>query len=40
LADPIVVGGDPLKDLSALTEQGARILLIFKGGKALKKELW
>jgi hypothetical protein len=38
LADLIVVDGDPLKELSALSEQDARIPLIFQGGEAMKKE--
>jgi imidazolonepropionase-like amidohydrolase len=40
LADLIVVDGDPLKDLSVLTGQGARIPVIVKGGEAMKKESW
>eukprot|EP01037_Dinobryon_pediforme_P002148 gene2148-2185_t len=35
-ADLIVVDGDPLKDLSLLTNQGAHITLIMKAGEILK----
>lgn len=36
-ADLIVVDGDPLKDLSVLTHQGARMPFIMKGGRFAKK---
>ncbi|MGD0192120.1 MAG: amidohydrolase family protein [Rhizomicrobium sp.] len=39
LADLIVVDGDPLKDLSLLTHQGAHLPLIMKGGVLMKMEL-
>ena len=39
LADLIVVDGDPLKDISLLTHQGAHIPLIMKGGEMLKMAL-
>lgn len=39
LADLIVVDGDPLKDLSVLTHQGAHLPLIMKGGKLMKNLL-
>jgi imidazolonepropionase-like amidohydrolase len=39
LADLIVVDGDPLKDISVLTQQGAHIPLIMKGGMTMKNEL-
>jgi imidazolonepropionase-like amidohydrolase len=37
-ADLIVVKGDPLKDLSLLTEQGRHMPLIIKGGQPVKNE--
>ncbi len=37
-ADLIVVDGDPLKDLSLLTEQGRHMPLIMKGGSPVKFE--
>jgi imidazolonepropionase-like amidohydrolase len=39
LADLIVVDGDPLKDLSLLTHQGAHLPLIMKGGVLMKMAL-
>jgi imidazolonepropionase-like amidohydrolase len=36
-ADLIVVDGDPLRDLSLLTGQGAHLPLIMKGGAAVKR---
>jgi imidazolonepropionase-like amidohydrolase len=39
LADLVVVDGDPLKDLSRLTHQGAHLPLIMKGGQLMKMEL-
>jgi imidazolonepropionase-like amidohydrolase len=36
-ADLIVVDGDPLRDLSLLTGQGAHLPLIMKGGEAVKR---
>jgi imidazolonepropionase-like amidohydrolase len=39
LADLIVVDGDPLKDLSVLTHQGAHLPLIMKGGQLMKNKL-
>lgn len=39
LADLIVVDGDPLKDLSLLTHQGAHLPLIMKGGAVMKMEV-
>ena len=39
LADLIVVDGDPLKDLSVLTHQGAHLPLIMKGGQMMKNML-
>jgi len=36
-ADIIAVEGNPLDDLSLLTEQGAHMPLIMKGGNAVKK---
>jgi imidazolonepropionase-like amidohydrolase len=39
LADLIVVDGDPLRDLSVLTHQGAHLPLIMKGGQLMKNEL-
>jgi imidazolonepropionase-like amidohydrolase len=38
-ADVIVVDGDPLEDLSLLTEQGRHIPIIMKGGQFVKREL-
>ena len=38
-ADLIVVRGNPLKDLSLLTEQGHHMPLIMKGGELIKNEL-
>jgi imidazolonepropionase-like amidohydrolase len=38
-ADVIAVKGDPLKDLSLLTEQGRYMPLIVKGGDFVKNEL-
>jgi imidazolonepropionase-like amidohydrolase len=39
LADLIVVDGDPLKDLSLLTHQGAHLPVIMKGGELMKMVL-
>jgi imidazolonepropionase-like amidohydrolase len=39
MADLIVVDGDPLKDISLLTRQGAHLMMIMKGGQAVKSEL-
>ncbi len=39
LADLIVVDGDPLKDISLLTDQGAHLPVIMKGGQPMKMEL-
>jgi imidazolonepropionase-like amidohydrolase len=39
LADLIVVDGDPLKDISLLTRQGAHLPLIMKGGVMMKMEM-
>ena len=36
-ADFIVVNGNPLEDISVLTEQGSRIDMIVQGGVAKKK---
>jgi imidazolonepropionase-like amidohydrolase len=38
-ADLIVVRGNPLKDLSLLTEQGRQMPLIMKSGQLVKNEL-
>jgi imidazolonepropionase-like amidohydrolase len=38
-ADLIVVNGDPLKDLSVLTDQGRHMPAIMKGGRFVKDEL-
>jgi imidazolonepropionase-like amidohydrolase len=38
-ADIILVDGNPLKDLSVLTGQGARIPAIMKGGRFVKNTL-
>ena len=38
-ADLIVVKGNPLKDLSLLTDQGRHMPLIIKGGDVIKNEL-
>jgi imidazolonepropionase-like amidohydrolase len=38
-ADIILVDGNPLKDLSVLTGQGARIPAIMKGGRLVKNTL-
>lgn len=38
LADLIMVDGDPLQDLSLLTNQGAHMPLIMQGGKVKKRE--
>ena len=40
LADLIVVDGDPLRDLSLLTRQGAHMPLIVKGGEVVKHVRW
>jgi imidazolonepropionase-like amidohydrolase len=39
-ADLIVVDGDPLRDLSLLTRQGAHMPLIVKGGEVVKQVRW
>ena len=39
-ADLIVVDGDPLRDLSLLTRQGAHMPLIAKGGEIIKYAPW
>jgi imidazolonepropionase-like amidohydrolase len=39
-ADLIVVDGDPLRDLSLLTRQGAHMPLIVKGGQIVKHDRW
>jgi imidazolonepropionase-like amidohydrolase len=39
-ADLIVVDGDPLRDLSLLTRQGAHMPLIVKGGEIVKHVRW
>ena len=39
-ADLIVVDGDPLRDLSLLTHQGAHMPLIVKGGEVVKHTPW
>ncbi len=39
LADLVVVDGDPLKDISLLTRQGAHLPLIMKGGAMMKMEM-
>jgi imidazolonepropionase-like amidohydrolase len=39
-ADLIVVDGDPLRDLSLLTRQGAHMPLIVKGGEIVNNERW
>ena len=38
-ADLIAVKGNPLKDLSLLTDQGRHMPLIVKGGEIVKNEL-
>ena len=38
-ADLIVVDGNPLSDLSLLTQQGAHISLIMQAGKVIKNTL-
>jgi imidazolonepropionase-like amidohydrolase len=38
-ADLIVVNGNPLSDLSLLTQQGAHISLIMQGGNVIKNTL-
>jgi imidazolonepropionase-like amidohydrolase len=38
-ADLVVVDGDPLKDLSLLTHQGAHMPLIMKAGAVMKNHL-
>jgi imidazolonepropionase-like amidohydrolase len=38
-ADVIAVDGDPLEDLSLLTQQGRYIPIIMKGGQFVKREL-
>lgn len=38
-ADMIVVDGDPLKDISLLTRQGAHLMMIMKNGRTVKSEL-
>jgi imidazolonepropionase-like amidohydrolase len=39
-ADLVVVDGDPLRDLSLLTRQGAHMPLIVKGGEVVKHVRW
>ena len=39
-ADLIVVDGDPIRDLSLLTRQGAHLPLIVKGGEVVKHVRW
>jgi imidazolonepropionase-like amidohydrolase len=38
-ADLVVIDGDPLKDLSLLTHQGAHMPLIMKAGAVMKNHL-
>jgi len=38
-ADLLVVDGNPLKDIAVLTEQGAHLPVIMKGGKFHKNAL-
>jgi imidazolonepropionase-like amidohydrolase len=40
LANLIVVDGDPLRDPSLLTRQGAHMPLIVKGGEVAKHVQW
>lgn len=35
-ADPIVVDGDPVKDITVLGGQGQGIVLVMKGGEVFK----
>ena len=39
LADLLVIDGDPLEDLTLMTEQGANIPIIMKNGELIKNTL-
>jgi len=38
-ADPIVVDGDPVKDIAVLGGEGQGIVLVMKGGEVFKDAL-